>query len=104
MTATREPIPPGRVSIVRGRWQGPALMWLTRVVLVVALIGGFAGGPVGRALAATAVAIVVAIPIARVVWLVGRWQHERDTRFVIAGIVLLITVGAGALLALLGID
>ena len=103
MTQDREPIPPGRVSTVRGRWQGPALTWLTRVVIVLALVGGLLGGRVGNGLAVAAVAAVIGIPIARVVWLIGRWHHEHDTRFVLAGIALLVTIGAGAFLAALGV-
>ena len=103
MTEPRAPIPPGRVSIVRGRWQGPALIWSTRIVLAASLAGGILGGRIGRSLAVSAVAAVVAIPIGRVLWLVGRWHHEGDTRFAIAGIALLVTIVAGGVLAALGV-
>jgi hypothetical protein len=103
MTVGREPIPPGRVSTIRGRWQGPALTWVTRVVLVLAVLGGLLGGPVGHPIAIVAVAIVVATPVARVVWLIGRWHHEGDTRFVVAGMALLATVATGGVLAALGV-
>ena len=95
--------PPGVVSTVRGHWQGPALLWTTRVLLAIALLGGLVPGPVGRFLAVTAVAVVTAVPLARVLWLVVRWIQERDARFVAIGVALLATVAAGAAMAALGV-
>ncbi len=95
--------PPGLVSSIRGRRQGPALLWVSRLVLVVAVLGGLIPGPAGLALAVVAVGLVVAVPLARVVWLVIRWSQEGDLRFVAVGLALIATVAIGATLAALGI-
>ena len=103
MNESGEPIPAGTVSTIRGRWQGPALTWLTRVVFVVAIVAALAPGAAGVALATVAVTAVVATPLLRVGWLVFRWRQEEDWRFVGAGLGLLLVVAIGALLAALGV-
>ena len=103
MNEAGESIPEGTVSTIRGRWQGPGLTWLTRVVFVIAVVGALAPGATGIALATTAVVAVVATPLLRVAWLVFRWMQEDDWRFVCAGIGLLLVVAVGALLAALGV-
>jgi hypothetical protein len=95
--------PPGQVSQVRGRLQAPVLDWLTRIVLVLSLAGGFVAGTAGRALAVTAVAIVVIASPARVAWLVYRWAEERDRTFVGIGLALLGVIACGGALALAGV-
>lgn len=103
MSQERIPIPDGTVSSIRGRWQGPALTWLTRLVLLGALLGALVPGGVGIGLATAAVAAVVAVPLVRVAWLVFRWVQEGDHRFVAAGLGLLLVIAVGAVLAALGI-
>lgn len=103
MTAARRPIPDGRVSSIRGRWQIPAMTWLIRVVLAVSLASAVLGGPVGRVLAIVAVAAVVAAPLTRVCWLILRWTQEHDGRFVLLGVVVIAVVTSGAVLATLGV-
>ena len=103
MTDSRAPIPPGRVSTIRGRWQAPGLTLLTRLVLVAALLGAFLPGGAGMALATAAVSAVIAAPLLRVAWLVHRWAQERDRRFVLTGVALLVVVAAGAALAAAGV-
>ena len=103
MTAVRQPIPGGTVSRIRGRWQVPGLTWLTRVVLVVSLLGGFLGEPVGEGLAIAAVTAIVAAPLLRVCWLLIRWTQEHDRRFVATGVALLSVVATGGVLAALGV-
>jgi hypothetical protein len=49
-----------------------------------------------------AIGLTIATPLLRVVWLVYRWAQERDTRFGLAGILLLAVVAAGAIVAALG--
>lgn len=97
------PRPPGVVSTIRGRWQGPALLWTTRSLFVLAITGGLAPGAAGRSLAVAAAAVVAAVPLLRVVWLVVRWAQESDRRFVAVGAGLLAVVAAGATLAALGV-
>lgn len=89
------------VSGVRGRWQIPALTWVTRVLLAAALAGTLLPGGAGVGLRTAVVATVVAVPLLRVAWLVGRWSYERDRVFVAVGVGLLAVVGGGALLTLL---
>jgi hypothetical protein len=90
------------VSTIRGRWQVPYLTWITRVLIVVALVGTFAPGDLGSAIQVAAVAVAVAVPLLRVVWLIHRWRQERDWIFVVTGTALLFVVATGALAALLG--
>lgn len=103
MSEGRVPIPEGTVSTIRGRWQGPALTCLTRLVLVGALLGAVLPGGIGIGLATAAVVAVVAAPLVRVAWLVFRWVQEGDHRFVAVGLGLLVVVAVGAVLAALGV-
>ncbi len=103
MSGQRAPIPAGTVSTIRGRWQGPALTWLTRLVLVAAVLGAVVPGSVGIGMATAAVVAVVAAPLVRVAWLVWRWVQEGDHRFVAFGLGLLLVIAVGAVLAALGI-
>lgn len=99
----REPVPAGRVSIITGRWQRPALTWVTRIVLLLCILAGAIAGESGDTLALVAVVTVIATPLLRVAWLVFRWIQERDARFAAAGIGLLVVVATGAVLAALGV-
>ena len=49
-----------------------------------------------------AIAIVTAIPLVRVGWLIKRWSSVRDTRYVRWAILLLVLVAVGPVLALFG--
>jgi len=99
----REPIPSGRVSTIRGRWQAPALAWTTRAVIVAGLLSAVLPGQAGITVATAVVTAIIAAPLLRVVWLVHRWRQERDRRFVALGLALLAVVGIGAGLAALGV-
>lgn len=103
MSANRDPIPGGVVSTIRGRWQGPWLTWLSRLVLVASLVAAVLPGTADRSLATVAVSLIVAAPLVRVAWLVFRWGQEGDLRFVAAGSALLAVVAVGGLLAWLEI-
>lgn len=92
----------GAVSTIRGRWQAPALTWVTRVVIVLGVASAVVPDAVAVALATAAVATIVAAPVVRVAWLVFRWWQERDRRFMATGAALLVVVAAGAVLAALG--
>jgi 4-hydroxybenzoate polyprenyltransferase len=89
------------ISSIRGRWQIPALTWVTRVLLVVAIVGAFAPSTVGTALQIGVVATAIAVPLLRVVWLIHRWRQEHDWIFVRLGLALLVVIGAGALISLI---
>lgn len=99
----RVAIPPGQVSAVRGRFQAPALAWVTRAVIAAGVVSAVLPGDAGQAVATAVVAAVVATPLARVTWLVARWWHEGDRPFMAAGIALLGIVAAGAALAAAGV-
>jgi hypothetical protein len=91
------------VSIVRGRWQRPILEWVTRCLLMVAVLGALVPGSAGRSIAVVGVAVVIGVPLGRVGWLVGRWWHERDWGFVVIGAAVLAVVAVGVGLAAAGV-
>lgn len=95
----RAPVPHGRVSTIRGYWQAPALTMVTVSVLAMSIAGVALPNSIGRALSGTSVAVVVATPILRVAWLVFRWWQERDRRFILIGMGLLLVAATGAMLA-----
>ena len=99
----RQPIPGGAVSTIRGRLQGPALTWVSRVVIVLGVASALLPDPAGRAVATAVVVTVVAVPLLRVAWLVFRWGQERDRRFVGLGLARLGVVGRGGRLAAAGV-
>lgn len=101
--AARQPIPGGAVSTIRGRLQAPALTWASRVAILLGVASALVPDPAARTLATAVVAMVVAVPLLRVAWLVFRWRQERDARFVGLGLALLGVVGLGALLAAAGV-
>lgn len=99
----RPPIPGGVVSTIRGRFQAPALTWITRIVIAVGLVSAVLPDQAGTAAATAVVATVVTVPLLRVGWLVLRWRHEHDRRFVGIGLALLGVIASGAALAALGV-
>ncbi len=103
MSAPRDPIPVGAVSTIRGRFQIPALTWLTRLVVVVGALGAVLPGDAGIAVATLAVCAVGAAPVLRVAWLVHRWIQEKDRPFILVGVALLGVIASGALLSALGV-
>lgn len=77
---------------------------LGKVVVAAALlgfVGVLLGDGFGDALAAIAVAMVVALPILRVTWLIAVWKKQRDTRFVLLGCGLIVLIMLGVVVALL---
>lgn len=75
-----------------------------KVVLLAAFLGGVGvvlGDGLGDLLAGIAVGVVVALPLLRVMWLVATWRRQRDSRFVVLGLVLLGLVAVGFVVALL---
>ncbi|MFV0257669.1 MAG: hypothetical protein ACK5PP_04380 [Acidimicrobiales bacterium] len=103
-SAGRTPIPPGRISTIRGRWQRPALRRLSQVILALAVVGTVLPEPARHAVAMTVVGLVMAAPISRVAWLVFRWWQEQDRTFIAIGVALLGVVASGGVLALLGLE
>jgi predicted PurR-regulated permease PerM len=77
-------------------------IWLRRAVLLVALLAALTLLlPVAAAekLGAVLVCLLIALPLARVLWFVQRWVRRRDLRFAAVGAGVLLVVGIGALLA-----
>jgi hypothetical protein len=78
--------------------------WLDRTVVVAAVLaaaGLLVPGRAGDDVAGAAVAVVVAAPLLRVVWLEVAWARTGDRRFVAVGAVLLLVIATGTVLALL---
>jgi low temperature requirement protein LtrA len=80
---------------------GLAISATLLVAAVLALVGVVVPGDWGTGLATAAIAIVTAIPIVRVGWLVKRWAGQRDTKYAWAAVVLLALVAVGPVIALL---
>jgi len=57
--------------------------------------------PNGDVVGWISVSIAMAIPVARVGWLAIRWARIRDTRYVIAAVILLVLIAVGPVVALL---
>ena len=77
-----------------------ALRLLSWVAFGAALAGVLLPDPVGDAASATAVGVVVAVPLLRVAWLAVRWYRRGDRRYAAVAAGLLLIVAAGSLLAL----
>ncbi|WP_370327392.1 hypothetical protein [Euzebya sp.] len=90
---------------VQPRANGVMAAVLQRAALV-ALVLGVAGAVVpglpGEVLAWAAVAVVVVVPLLRVLWLGIRWVDRRDYRFAALAFGLLAIVVVGGALAVLG--
>lgn len=71
-------------------------------VAVLALVGVILPVNLGEPVELLAVALVVAIPFMRVIWLVTRWWKQRDFRFVRWALLLLVLVAVGPVLAFFG--
>jgi hypothetical protein len=65
-----------------------------------ALGGVIVAGEWATALATTAIAVVIAIPIVRVGWLMKRWIGQQDTAYAWAAAILLGLVAIGPIIAL----
>lgn len=71
-------------------------------VAALALVGVLLPVSLGEPIELAAVALVIAIPFGRVMWLMFRWRKQRDQRFVRWAMLLLALVAIGPMLALLG--
>ncbi len=78
-----------------------ALGWALAVVAVLAVAAVVLPSPAGVWAGAALIATLVAVPLARVAWLVARWVRRGDRRYAAVGAGVLAVVASGALLALL---
>ncbi len=77
-------------------------IWLRRAVLLVAVLAAITLLlPVAAAekLGTVLVCLLIALPLARVLWFVQRWVRRGDLRFAAIAAGVLVVVGLGALLA-----
>lgn len=92
---------PGRHPLVGRQRQ---LVAFLRGALVLALLLALGGvvlpGDAGRYSGVALVAILVAVPVVRVAWLLVRWVRRGDPRFAAAAAALLAVVAVGAVAAL----
>lgn len=79
------------------RWLRTALL-AAGILATASLVAGEEYGP---DLGALTIAVLVGVPLGRVLWLVLRWSRRGDTRFAIVGAGVLGVVAVGALLGLL---
>ncbi len=78
-----------------------ALFWVVVIAAGLAVLGLALPGEVGVAVATAAVVVVIASPLLRVLWLIAAWWRSGDWRFVGVGVVLLVVVAGGTLVAVL---
>ena len=76
-----------------------ALRVAVGLLVVAAVVALALPGRAGEVAADAVAAVLVAVPLGRVAWLVVRWTRRRDLRFAAAGAGLLALAGLGALLA-----
>ena len=75
---------------------------ITRVLILVGALAAVSlVMPNGDVVGWISVSIAMAIPVARVGWLVVRWARIRDTRYVVAAVILLVLIAVGPVVALL---
>lgn len=68
-------------------------------VMLLAALAVALPGDYGRAAAVGVLVLLVAIPLVRVVWLVGRWVRRGDLRFALVGCAVLLAPLVGFLLS-----
>lgn len=77
------------------------MLLATGTAFVLATLGSFLGGSVGRIAAGLSVAVIVAAPLLRVLVVGAHWWRIGDRRFATVAAALLAVVGSGAMIALL---
>lgn len=78
-----------------------ALRWATWIVVGVTILGLVVPGSAGTAIAWVAVAMLIAVPMVRVLWLGTRWFNRGDPRYGLAAVLLAATVAVGAVVTAL---
>jgi uncharacterized protein HemY len=94
-----ETSPPPHPLVGRQRWLIVALRVAVAVAAMLAAAAVAVPGELGENLGYAVVTLIIAAPVARVVWLAIRWIRRGDLRFAgVAGLVLAV-VATAALLA-----
>ncbi|HYF46355.1 MAG TPA: hypothetical protein VD926_09110, partial [Acidimicrobiales bacterium] len=68
------------------------------VLVAIASLGGLLPGDIGEVSGVALVALLVAVPAIRVLWLAVRWTHKGDRRFAGLALLLVLLAAAGAAL------
>ena len=90
-----------RVSNITGRYQRP---WLRAVAVSIGTLSAAGLAVPGRTsdiLLGSAMVLLIATPLLRVVWVIYRVAREGDRRFAMVGVALLSAVALGVLVSLL---
>lgn len=74
------------------------LGWALLVAAVLAVAAVVLPAPVGVWAGAALVATLVAVPLARVLWLVVRWARRGDRRYALIGTGVIVVIATGALI------
>lgn len=96
MTSEPLPVPPRHPLVGRQRHLVTALRGALAVALALGVAALVVPQPTAARLAEAFVALVVAVPLMRVTWLVVRWLRRRDLRFAAVGAALLCVVALAA--------
>lgn len=80
-----------------------ALQWALVGCAVLAGLALVLPDPVGRWVGVALVVLLVATPVARVVWFIARWFRRGDVRFALVGCGVLLVTATGVVLAALGV-
>lgn len=89
-----------RVSNITGQYQRPWLRAITVSIGTLSLAGLVVPGRTGDNLLGSALTLLVATPLLRVVWVIYRLAREGDRRFAMVGVALLSAVALGVLVSL----
>ena len=77
----------------------PLMLVATVAAFGLAVVGSFSEGRLGNTAAGLAVAVIVAVPLVRVLVVGTHWWRSGDRRFAMIAAVLLAVVGVGAVIA-----
>jgi hypothetical protein len=89
-----------QVSILTGEYQIPWMRAIAVTIGTLSLAGLIVPGRIGTALLGSAVTLLIATPLLRVVWVTYRVASEGDRRFAMVGMTLLSVVSLGVLISL----
>lgn len=78
-----------------------ALGWALAAVAVLAVAAVLLPSPADGWAGVAMIATLVAVPLARVAWLVARWSRRGDRRYAAVGVGVCVVIAVGALLSLL---